>query len=572
MPVIFCTLPEIQPRHPSSDLVVLTNLHAFSAYFSSSSAPEVEGVILLAELTWERASYSSFGGLRLIQRLRLEYKYWGPILVTSMVPISGFSTFEQDVSAPDSMGFGQDPFVFYVDLHKILPEAPQDLLLNLPFDDCEEMDDHLRKDLESSIYSSTGFIAEEIHRLFSRIKRRWYGKTLDGQVMNTLIQGSFNRLEDLFPEHALFLTQKKEDILREITPLEVMADKLGVLDKLLGEIEEKLTKWPEMVLPVSEVEQKKVLLIDDDPQDGEVLKNELDKYRIKAYLVKDFATAFETLSRHPDLFVILFDYRFYDQYGRIAPHQGYHYLKKLRAGFDRDLYFISLSFYSPYFQNNFLDKYLDKYFDKRGIYSKEGGIERLVRVIIEQQQKAEMYRQQVAQPDFDTTYFRYYWGLKQEVEKFQSVEEKISRIAKEYVLAVKGEEPLNDLPIIEGITTNFDIPQKDPQTHAYVLKKMDAFIQILKARRVVLGLLRLPLVEMFSIDRKSKVWRLLWNIVKKQQYDLEEEDSSFGKFWSKHLMLPRQRVNYQTIDINQLPITIEEREWLRANQSLFYHE
>lgn len=156
------------------DLRCVSTREDFEGVFGTSKGQNIAGVIVTAELNWERQQYTEFYGLEVVRELRVTKHIKCPIVVTSYLPATYFTNLHQQL-VHGNFRYFRDPSVSYLPLIEIEKVGLNAVVSKLP----PPLDDDLFDDLCENLYHTGGFISELFHEFNKDLRKRL------GQYMET---------------------------------------------------------------------------------------------------------------------------------------------------------------------------------------------------------------------------------------------------------------------------------------------------------------------------------------------------------------------------------------------------
>jgi len=507
------------------------------AYLNDPTVDVDTGVLITAELRWDKHLYSDFYGLEMIGKIRTLYASRRPILLTSYANMAtlGLTTFR------GKGRYWKDPSLAYVSLAELeCMDAAQILsLFRRP------LDPELHDDLRESIYERKGYLGELFHDL-------WELSQNDSKV-NILeaIAHCFDKIRRLFPGELATIGRVQRELERKwkvekILPLHIS---LHELKAHLGSERKLAAQAPS--------EAWKVLLIDDRPPPalldclkawGIGVQQAASYEQAKAILAKDVKN---------QITVVICDYRFFDPSGRYQYEQGYHIINQL-AHLPNYLAFITLSNYEQYSLQRFFEKHHIKAtsFSKNDILGNRHQEVKLqfVQKIIAENARIQALIQEL--PDFKPIQHRYY-QKHISAPDYARAEQRISSMALGLVQKVVKSNGVKSIKAF--LNHNF----QGHLNNRSEARNLQNFREKLLGRRVALGLCQLYKSRLSHCQNKKELWLTITSILRTGCIEIGEE-AGLRDLVNTHLRLS-VRKSYPWDEVEGHRLTLEEKSWLRKS-------
>lgn len=319
-------------------LAVFPNLplDAKREYDIAQALPNWDGLIIQATYPYDCSRYTDWGGLRLIKDLRTKFSCQLPILLTSwdanLISLTGYNA--QLVGRPECCVF-KDSLVRFVPLITLQNQTPATIqqLFDPPL--TEEQQQNYQKILDILYNDPKALTREIFHQLRSGLGAQ---PGQPGARWQMVLQ-ELQQIPTLFPDQEMEVFQ-----LINLWKLlqSTRTDLYQSLRELYLELDTLLELSPQPGSTPSPSLQQQVLFIDDNPQDHQLLNEQLSPYGITCHYAATLEEARQMLREYPPISAILCDFRFYDRWGRIALQQGRDTLEYLKKQYS-DIYFAHLS-------------------------------------------------------------------------------------------------------------------------------------------------------------------------------------------------------------------------------------
>jgi len=529
---------------------------------------ELNGMILLSELTWQGKNYSEFYGFKLLQTLRAsrEIRFSVPVVLTSIMPEDYF--WKRQKENP-SFAILRDPSVSFVQLPATL-ENIIDTLGN-------PLTEEVWYDVQESLCDLQGLVHEILHGLKNAIsveQNSRYDKERIHQCTLNSIEKAFQGISNLLGLEGK-VKNVYEKILEEVNSAINDGEYLRlpkIIDNYEGQL---LDNLPERVSINRQIIKErvpwKILLIEDEDNVRENYVSRLAERNLNVLAASNPQEALDMLTEdapYNAITVVIADYRLEKKYphGKWYPLQGYALLKEIYRKSTHLLSYFALTAAhrkaTNIIQN--LNEMNVRLFSKQDL-TDEIYFERFVEDLIKE--GSQVFNTIVSIPNRKNTRgdswsrFRPYYRLYRSAKDYQSVDREVSLKADEYIKMVLSKDHIS----LQDCNYRFGGALKDELS----------FRNKLLARRIALGLFSNEFTTIdiyFALQSPPLIG-----------FDVENKiDNEIGLAGSRVSALEKIRNRANSFISENLAIAfesdipdrllIEERNWLSKSSLVHYSD
>lgn len=503
----------------------------------------VVGIIILLELNWQNRYFTDLEGFQLINKLKVKYNVQAPIIVTSNYPDVSKEGFAHHSNFHRSgFRYFQDASIKFISLPDLIKMNKKDIMES--FEPSIE-DALLQLDMIENLYNKEGYLLSFFndlssfnHNINTPVTKKEYWDSIKAKIhsLNNIIIGS--DIESI--------ARKQLDSLFDKEDMELGDENLNKFfirfkDNIFQYYEKK--NHPSDLFPPEEV---KVLYINSNTFRDADVKKKLADYGIDCRVVHNGDDAVKTLKKL-DIRVIISDFRFYDQAGKISREQGYHIVNKIYRMLPNLYYSIVLtnldvpaisSFYN-YTANQIYLK-LDDLLRSRVLFS------RFVQTIFNKDDNVRQQKELL--PDFGKAMPLYLRHTQR--NDYLEAESQIDKFALKFIEKIINGKPLKPLDNPGG-----SLDRKKEEDNIFNFRTK------LKARRIALGICQLPASKLGYYRDKEELWYIIYSYIVTGQAD-KYSKGTHTTFISRHLFKMRTNISYAWNMANELRLTPREKSWL----------
>lgn len=542
--LIFVCQPDQQSRLLPEKITCVCSQPELDLLLEENRDLSATGFIILAELKWENRYYSDFSGIDILYQLRVLHHLTSPIILTSFVPYL-FEHFQAGVSTypyHNKLRVFKDPSIAFYCITDLLKLDFKELIKYFH----SGLDHYFLKDLQENVYRVDGYVKSFLQNLRNELRALSFPLNREDLIefyreRCQLLSKNLPEVEKI--EFQSFNIPKQR---RLFTLKEALEHNYELSNIIALEFQDHTGLSQSVITPI------KTIYVSNDAALQEGFRSGIDKFDIKIFSARTYSALKEILQQQEDIGVIVCDFRFLEEDGRLSWEQGYHLYDRLLRESKEIYEFIFLTNFNQERFPRHLHRENITPFPKDQLRVSRLGYVRLAQLILEKDRLLKDKYEQLF--IFETAQELYL--LHKQSSDFLSWEDKTTEFVEQILERIRRGEK-EHLPIIENISGS--IQTKKEATN------LQNFRNKLKARRLALGLFQFPPSLLLNYRDEQEHWIIICALLRTGSLNKKGAIGKTHSFMNKHLLKLKTKRAYRwdhALDPG-LQLTREERIWLQ---------